>query len=172
MKKRIIQVVAHNSKWPDLFRIESKALSNILSKEIMHIHHIGSTAVPGLAAKPIIDILLEVKNVIALDGYNSEMEESGYIPKGEYGIPGRRFFIKGQCDRTHNIHAFNNGSYGAIRHIAFRDYLIAHPLIAGEYGDLKLRCARTCDNDVDKYCEMKHCFVKYHEEKAIQWMQY
>ena len=168
MNKRIIQVVAYDSRWPDQFQTESKALTDALAIEIVHIHHIGSTAVPGLVAKPIIDILLEVKDVNALDGYNSDMEGLGYIPKGEYGIPGRRFFIKGLYNRTHHVHAFDVGSYGVLRHIAFRDYLIAHPLIAGEYGDLKLRCARMCDDDIDKYCDMKNDFIKDHEEKAMQ----
>jgi GrpB-like predicted nucleotidyltransferase (UPF0157 family) len=170
MNKRIIRVVAYDPRWPDLFRIECKAISETLTKEIVHIHHIGSTSVPGLAAKPIIDILLEVKNIKALDAYNPAMEQLGYIPKGEFGIPGRRFFLKGIYHRTHHIHAFNAGSHDVLRHIAFRDYLIAHPKIAKEYGDLKLKYARACENDIDKYSDMKHDYIKYHEEKAMQWV--
>lgn len=169
--KRIIQVVAYDPKWPELFQIESKALAVVFGDEIMRVHHIGSTAVPGLAAKPIIDILLEVKDVNALDEYNPEMERLGYTPKGEYGIPGRRFFLKDLQNRTHHVHAFNAGSPDVIDYIAFRDYLIAHPQVAKEYGDLKQRCARDCDNDVVKYMNMKQEFVKEHIEKAIQWMR-
>ena len=108
--KRIIQVVAYDPKWPELFQIESEALAAVLGDEILRVHHIGSTAVPGLAAKPIIDILLEVKDVNTLDEYNAAMERLGYTARGEYGVPGRRFFLKGLHNRTHHVHAFNVGS--------------------------------------------------------------
>jgi GrpB-like predicted nucleotidyltransferase (UPF0157 family) len=164
--KRKIEVVDYDPGWPSEFKKESALLSKILSKEIEHIHHIGSTAVPGLRAKPVIDILLEVKSVDALDQYDPKMKEIRYIPKGEYGIPGRRFYLKGIHDRTHHVHAFNTGSPDATRHIAFRDYLISFPLIAKEYADLKTQCAAECNNDVDKYCTAKNEFVKTHEKKA------
>jgi GrpB-like predicted nucleotidyltransferase (UPF0157 family) len=169
--KRIIRIVAYDSRWPDLFQTESRAISDVLGNLIVHIHHIGSTAVPGLATKPTIDILLEVEDVNELDGFNAEMEKLGYTPEGEYGIPGRRYFHKGDPDRTYHIHAFNAGSSGAVRHIAFRDYLIAHPQIAREYGELKRRCARDCDNDIEKYGDLKNDFIKAHEKLALEWMR-
>jgi len=169
--RRTIRVIAYDSRWPDLFQIERKAIIDALENVIVHIHHIGSTAVPGSAAKPTIDILLEVKDVNELDRYNAEMERLGYTPKGEFGIPYRRFFHKGNPDRTYHVHAFDVGSYNAIRFIAFRDYLVAHPPIAGEYGELKRKCARDCGNDVDKYGEMKDSFIKTHEKRAIQWIR-
>lgn len=168
---RIIRVVDYDPRWPGLFQAESKLISETLGGLIVSIHHIGSTAVPGLAAKPIIDILLEVKDVNELDSHNSEMEKLGYTPKGELGIPGRRYFSKGAADRTHQIHAFNAGSSGAVRHLAFRDYLIAHPQIAQEYAELKRKCARECDNDIEKYGALKNDFVKTHEKLALEWMR-
>jgi len=169
--KRIIQVVAYDPGWPERFQIEREAISAVLGNEITRVHHIGSTAVPGLAAKPTIDILLEVEDVNALDRHNAAMERLGYTPEGEFGIPGRRYFRKGDQHRTHHVHAFNAGSPDAIRHIAFRDYLIAYPQVAKKYGDLKHRCTRDCDNDIDKYMNMKRDFIKEHIEKAIQWMR-
>ena len=171
VQKRIITVVPYDNRWAEEFRKEARAISEVLSKEIVQIHHIGSTAVPGLRAKPVIDVLLEVKDVLALDAYNAEMTALGYVPKGEFGIPGRRFYLKGLYDRTHHIHAFNSGSSDAKRHIAFRDYLIAHPAAAREYGDLKARCADQCDNDNDRYCDGKHEFVQKLEKKAVAWMK-
>ena len=146
-------------------------IKRVLPSEIINAHHIGSTAVPSLAAKPVIDILLEVKNVINLDqyDYDKDMTKIGYIPKGEFGIPGRRFYVKGEIDRTHHIHAFNENSYEVKRHLAFRDYLIANPKIADEYGSLKKQIAQKCNDDIDKYCDLKSDFVKYHEQKAIKW---
>lgn len=141
----------------------------VLKEQIVKIHHIGSTSVPGLKAKPIIDILLAVKDVGALDAFDAEMKALGYTPRGEYGIPGRRFYLKGLHNRTHHIHAFNAGSAGAQRHLAFRDYLIAHPDIAKKYEILKVRCAEECHNNIDRYCEGKHDFVQAHEKKALEW---
>jgi GrpB-like predicted nucleotidyltransferase (UPF0157 family) len=169
--KRVIEVVDYDSGWPSAFRKESAILSGVLSEEIECVHHIGSTAIPGVRAKPVIDILLEVKDIDALDQYDAGMEGIGYVPKGEFGIPGRRFYLKGVYDRTHHIHAFNAGSPHVRRHIAFRDYLIAHPRVAAEYADLKARCAAECDNDNDRYCEGKREFVSRHEEKALEWMR-
>ena len=160
--KRIIRVVDYDPRWPEIFETERIILSEVLDEQIVHIHHIGSTAVPGLAAKPIIDILPEVRDVNKLDRYNAEMEKAGYTPKGEFGIPGRRLFTKDNQNGAFNVHAFDAGSPGAVRHIAFRDYLIAHPEIAKEYGELKRKCARECDNDIEKYSALKNDFVKTH----------
>jgi GrpB-like predicted nucleotidyltransferase (UPF0157 family) len=168
---RIIRVVDYYPGWPEKYQAEREALLKALGDMIVQIHHIGSTAVPGLAAKPIIDILPEVTDINELDRYNSEMEKLGYTARGEYGIPGRRYFHKGEPNRTHHLHAFNVGSDAAIRHIAFRDYLIAHPQIAMEYGELKRRCARVCDNDIEKYGDLKNDFIKFHEKQALQWMR-
>ncbi|MFZ2961115.1 MAG: GNAT family N-acetyltransferase [Candidatus Ozemobacteraceae bacterium] len=170
--KRVIEVVDYNFQWPEEFQKEAQKILVALAKEIIRIHHIGSTAVPGLKAKPVIDILLEVKDVNALDEYDPKMKEIGYIPKGEYGIHGRRFYLKGLYERTHHIHAFNIGSPDVERHIAFRDYLIAHPLVAKEYGDLKARCADECDSDSEKYCDGKHEFVRSNEKKALAWRKF
>jgi len=170
-KWRIIRVVDYDPGWPEKYQAERQVLVGALGDIIVRIHHIGSTAVPGLAAKPTIDILPEVTDINELDRYNSEMVKLGYTPRGEYGIPGRRYFHKGEPDRTHHLHAFNAGAPAAIRHIAFRDYLIAHPRIAREYGELKRRCARECDNDIEKYGDLKNDFIKFHENLALEWIR-
>jgi GrpB-like predicted nucleotidyltransferase (UPF0157 family) len=173
MKKniRIIEVVEHNEEWGSRFQSEAAKIKPALGSQIVAVHHIGSTAVPNLRAKPIIDILLEAADVAALDAFNPQMRQIGYFPKGEYGIPGRRFYQKGLVNRTHHIHAFKAGSHGARRHLAFRDYLIAQPRIAKQYGELKTRCAQESNNDIDKYCLAKEGFVKQHEQKALEWVK-
>lgn len=169
MQQRIIAVVDYDIAWPERFEKEARAISGVLAQEIVRMHHIGSTAVPGLKAKPVIDILLEAKNVDDLDAYDSDMQVLEYIPKGEFGIVDRRLYIKGLYERTFHIHAFNAGSQDVLRHLAFRDYLIAFPIVASEYGDLKLGCAAECENDSERYCDCKHDFVREHEGKALQW---
>jgi GrpB-like predicted nucleotidyltransferase (UPF0157 family) len=163
---RTIEVVEYDPSWPERFEEESNLLREKLGDIAVEVHHIGSTAVPGLAAKPIIDILIEVADLAALDARNRDMELIGYEPKGEFGIPGRRYFQKGGDNRTHQIHAFVAGDVNVSRHIAFRDYLRSNPGVAEEYGTLKKKVAETCDNDIEKYCDGKDAFVKNHEEIA------
>jgi len=136
-----------------------------------HIYHIGSTAVPDLMAKPIIDIMLDVKNLSHLDEQTYLLENIGYEAKGELGIPGRRYFRKGGDNRTHQIHAFQSGDSNLIRHLAFRDYLIAHKEIAEEYGKLKFEIAQRCNNDIELYCDEKDAFVQKHEKRALKWIE-
>lgn len=163
---RTIEVVEYDPSWPERFEEESNLLRETLGDIAVEVHHIGSTAVPGLAAKPIIDILIEIADLAALDARNRDMELIGYEPKGEFGIPGRRYFQKGGDNRTHQIHAFVAGDVNVSRHIAFRDYLRSNPGVAEEYGTLKKKVAETCDNDIEKYCDGKDAFVKNHEEIA------
>ena len=170
MSQRTIAVVEYDPRWPKSFETENSLLSQKLGKVALRIHHIGSTAVPGLAAKPIIDILVEVASLEELDLLNEEMTALGYEPKGEYGIPGRRYFEKGGDSRTHHIHAFRSGDFNVTRSIAFRDYLTRNPEVARDYAELKKTVAGTCANDIERYCEGKDAYVKRLEAKAIQEM--
>ncbi len=166
---RIIEVVEYNDDWPRLFEIERQLIVLSLPIKNLWLHHIGSTAVSGLAAKPIIDILLEVEEIEILDGYNEIFEAIGYECKGEFGISGRRYFQKGGSKRSHQIHAFRKNSENAIRHLAFKEYLITHPAVAKEYAGLKLDVAKKCNNDIGAYCDGKDEFVKTHEKHAVTW---
>jgi GrpB-like predicted nucleotidyltransferase (UPF0157 family) len=165
---RKIQVVDYNPAWPDLFRAESALLSQTLGSIAIGIHHIGSTAVPGLPAKPIIDILIEVTDLALLDALNDHMMAIGYRPNGEFGIPERRYFHKGGYKRTHHIHAFAYGDFNVKRHIAFRDYLRLHATAAKAYGELKKHIAMTCHTNISKYCDGKNNFVKHHTAIALE----
>jgi GrpB-like predicted nucleotidyltransferase (UPF0157 family) len=131
--QRKIEVVDYDPAWPQMFELERESLYRILGAVAIAIHHIGSTAVPGLSAKPVIDIIVEATSVADIDCHEPAMTSIGYEPKGEFGIPGRRFFQKGGDDRTHHVHAFAQGDPQLLRHIAFRDYLKLNPLVASEY---------------------------------------
>jgi len=165
---RTIDIVAYDPAWPAMFQAERRHLRQALGDSACHIHHIGSTAVAGLAAKPIIDILLEVTGLASLDEDQSAMEEIGYECMGEFGIPGRRYFRKGGENRSHHIHAFARGDSNIARHLAFRDYLRKHADVAAEYAQLKMRLARECDNDIGRYCQGKDLYVKRVERLAMQ----
>lgn len=166
---RKIEVVPYDERWPLIFEEEKELLFAKVPGVIGNIHHIGSTSVKGLAAKPIIDILLEVADIRELDGHSADFEALGYECMGEFGIPGRRYYRKGGADRTHQIHAFEAGSTSAVRHIAFKEYLKAHPSVAREYGELKLRVAAACNNEMALYCDGKADFIRVHEQAAMSW---
>lgn len=166
---RKIEVVEYDPIWAHLFEAERRILFQTLGDVAVGIHHIGSTAVPGLAAKPTIDILIEVTDIVALDAFNTNMRAIHYESKGEYGILGRRYFKKGVDVHTHHIHAFTHGDSNVARYIDFRDYLRAHPEVAQEYGKLKKDVAVRCDNNIDQYCNEKDTYLKHIEAVADRW---
>ncbi|GGA80319.1 GrpB family protein [Ornithinibacillus halotolerans] len=166
---RKVEVHPYNENWPHLFAEEAKKLKHIFGDEVIVIHHIGSTSVPGLKAKPIIDIMPVVRNIDEVDKFNHEMEAIGYEPKGENGIPKRRYFRKGGDMRTHHVHIFQVGSDDIDRHIAFRDYLRMHETDKQRYGDLKEKLSQQFPLDMESYINGKDQLVKEIEEKALVW---
>lgn len=167
---RIIKVSPYNQKWKKKFDLESRNIKSIFNKEILAIHHIGSTAIPEISAKPIIDILVEVYNIDAIDNYNAKMITQGYIPKGESGIPRRRLFIKGSEElRTYHVHIFEKDNSEITRLLNFRDYLIAHPKAAQKYSKLKERLARENPENINGYLKGKDKFIKKIDKKAKDW---
>jgi len=166
-----IEVVPHDPAWRQTFEIESKEIRRVLEDNLVAIHHIGSTAIPGIHAKPVIDLLVEVEDLVRLDEQSGKMVDLGYEAMGEFGIPGRRYFRRDSSPgiRTHNIHFFGTGSPGLERHLAFRDYLIAHSLEADVYSALKSRLAAEFPNDIEGYMAGKDAYIKRIEAKAITW---
>jgi GrpB-like predicted nucleotidyltransferase (UPF0157 family) len=167
--KRIVGVVSYNSNWKKMYKEESEKIKNVLSDIIIDIHHIGSTAIPGIKAKPVVDILVEVEDIEGVNQYNHKMKELGYEAMGEYGIPKRRFFRKGGNNRTHHIHVFQLGNKEIERHINFKEYLIAHPKKAREYSKLKEKLANKYNYDVENYTNSKSDFIKEIDKKAKLW---
>jgi GrpB-like predicted nucleotidyltransferase (UPF0157 family) len=165
--KRIVEVLPYDSTWKQKYKIEAKKIKKIFKEIFENIHHIGSTAIPTIKAKPIIDILVEVKDINKVDNYNKSMEKLGYEALGEYGISKRRFFQKGGNKRTHHVHIFEIGSPHIKRHIDFRNYLISHPKTAKKYSLLKEKLAKKYRCDIDKYQEGKSSFIKKIEKRAI-----
>lgn len=166
-----IEMLPHDPAWKEAFQAESQAITQALGQNCEAIHHIGSTSIPGIYAKPIIDILVAVRDLHATDEKNAAMEALGYEAMGEFGIPGRRYFRKETPEgrRTHHVHAFASSDPGLARHLAFRDYLIAHPPLAQEYSELKRKLAAAFPDDIYGYMDGKDPFIREHERKALQW---
>lgn len=163
---RKIIVVPYDDKWPEMFEAESSLIKTLLDGVAKDVHHIGSTSVPGLSAKPVIDMLLEVSDINELDTYNSSMARAGYVARGENGIPGRRYFIKGGDQRSHQVHAFAVGDAQVSKHLAFRDYLRRNKDIAGKYAEIKHLAALLSRNDVHRYSTLKADFIEHHLQLA------
>jgi GrpB-like predicted nucleotidyltransferase (UPF0157 family) len=172
---RKVEVVAYDPAWPALAQAEIARLRAALDENVLAIHHFGSTAVPGLSAKPIIDLLPEVADLARVDGYNPILIALGYTPLGEYGLPGRRFFpriVDAETGaRSHHVHFYQADNPEVHRHLVVRDYLTANPAAAADYARLKLALAAQFPWDIDGYVVGKDAFVKDLEQRALAWAE-
>ncbi|MFG6147432.1 GrpB family protein [Halobacillus sp. B23F22_1] len=168
---RKVEVEPYQEKWPTMFLEEAKKLREVFPTEILEIHHIGSTSVPGLHAKPILDLMPVVKDISNVDQFNEQMKQLGYTPKGENGNPQRRYFEKGGDQRSHHVHFYEEGSCEIKRHLAFRDYLRTHPDERQQYGELKQELARQFPYDIASYIKGKEELVRKIERKALVWFE-
>jgi GrpB-like predicted nucleotidyltransferase (UPF0157 family) len=166
MITRSIEVVPYNPNWPIYFEEEAKLIKAALGSNCIAIHHIGSTSVPSLSAKPIIDMIPVVKSIRDVDTKNAEMLALGYEAKGENGIPFRRLFGKGIALRTHHVHIFEQNSLEIERHLKFRDWMRNHISDREAYAQLKINLAQQFPNDIMSYCLGKDEFIASIDAKA------
>ena len=153
-----IHIVEYNPNWPALYEQERVLVAAALGEIATEVHHVGSTAVPGLSAKPIIDIMVAVTSLTLPEDYDSKLAPLGY----EYHDSeeaGRLFFRKG-TPRTHHVHIVESGSWTLRRHLLFRDYLRAHPQTMQQYVRLKQELAIRFESDRKAYTEAKTEFVE------------
>ncbi len=141
------------------------------------IYHIGSTSIPGIACKPILDLLLSVphnnKGIARLDDKQDAFENLGYEVMGEFGIEGRRYYrmFDEHGERLIHLHAFTAQSPHVTRHLAFRDFIRAHPHFARAYSDLKLELFARHDGEREAYMDGKHDFITRCDELALAWIR-
>lgn len=110
----------YSAEWPVMFEREADLLRGVLGAELVAVHHIGSTSVPGLAAKSVIDLMPLVRTLAAVDALEPELRTRGYRAWGECGLPGRRYFTWDRDGvRTHNVHAYGFDDPAVERHLAF-----------------------------------------------------
>ncbi|MFT3766029.1 MAG: GrpB family protein [Minicystis sp.] len=160
----------YSPEWPAAFEREAARIRAILGEEIVRVHHIGSTSVPGLAAKPIIDVLPLVRDIARIDGYTEAFRTAGYAAWGEYGLAGRRFFTKDEgAYRTHNVHIYQVDDPDADRHLAFPAYLRVHEDVRREYEALKREVYALHPADVGAYNDGKDAWIKRIQVIALEW---
>jgi GrpB-like predicted nucleotidyltransferase (UPF0157 family) len=159
-----VVVVPYNEAWPSLFEEERACIERAIGPWVEEIEHVGSTAVPGLAAKPVIDIMVGVKSLDDTPIFVKRLEAIGYeyVPELERQMPQRRYFRKlRQGRRTHQIHLVERSDAAFWdRHILFRDYLRRHPLVAVEYARLKHELSGRFRDDRIAYTEAKTAFIR------------
>ena len=165
-----LSVVPYDPAWPRLYEEEAARVSTALGEDVAEIEHIGSTAVPGLAAKPVIDISVGLRTLALGAARVEAMGRIGYEYKGEFGIPGRLFFRKGGANRTHHVHAVEWDGEHWHRHRSFREYLRAHPAEARRYAEHKLAVAAEASGS-DDYWERKQPFVDALFARAWAWYE-
>jgi GrpB-like predicted nucleotidyltransferase (UPF0157 family) len=148
-------------RWKDAFAAEAQMLKAVLGVAALEIHHVGSTAIPGLWAKPIIDIVVAARALEDVDACNAAMEDAGYEARGEHGIEGRRYFKKvGTAGEGVHVHVFARGSEHIAGHLQFRDLLVLRPELAQDYSALKQSLAGPDGALVDDYAARKAAFVR------------
>ena len=163
-----VTVVDYDPSWPQRFWEERDRLCGALGEAALAIWHIGSTSVPGLAAKPVVDVLVAARSLEEVDAAEPRMRELGYECLGEFGIPGRRYFRKGGDERTHQVHVFDAGDRENIaRHLALCDYLRSHEDARDEYAALKRSLGRRFPYDIEGYCDGKDRYVRALEARAL-----
>jgi len=191
-----IELENHQASWAEEYEQLVKELAEELPHISCHFSHIGSTSIPGLVAKPIIDILIGVDSIEQFDSVIRPLINLGYlyIEKFKSQLPERLFFIKlkGQPEGIHTlqiyresdeipvelhpykyaqVHVVSYNSFNWQRHIAFRDYLKAHPQMIEDYAALKLKLSKKEWKDTPEYTAAKNEFVLHTEKLALAWQQ-
>lgn len=161
LKRGTVKLLPHNPKWADLFETEKKILLKALDGLVVDIQHIGSTSIPGIPAKPIIDISIGIKSMRNSKSFIKIFEDLGYEYRPEFGGPNiQLLFVKGPEEkRTHYIHLMKyNGSIWK-NDLAFRDFLRGNKARAKEYAKLKEELAKKFVDDRTSYTSSKGNFI-------------
>ncbi len=156
-----VRLTKFDDKWMQLYRLEAERIIEVCKGKIVDITHIGSTAIPGIVAKPIIDIMIGVATMTDGEACIPLLESINYVYKGEYGIPGRLFFVGLEQEMScYHLHLVVRQTEFWDTHVLFRDYLITHTDIARQYEDLKKELSLKFADNRDEYTKGKHDFIQ------------
>jgi GrpB-like predicted nucleotidyltransferase (UPF0157 family) len=155
-----VHVADYDARWPVMFKQLRGPIAACLGALALRIEHVGSTAVPGLAAKPIIDLDVVIGSPDDLPAVIVKLRRLGYRPQGDLGVPGREAFTNPPGGPPHHLYVCALGNRELARHLAFRDFIRTNPDTARAYATLKRSLASSFRNDRDAYTEAKTTFIE------------
>jgi GrpB-like predicted nucleotidyltransferase (UPF0157 family) len=156
-----LQLVVVGKEWAVRFAKERSRIAEVLGASVLDIQHIGSTAIPGITAKPILDIAVAIRDSESGHALVPLLVALGYTYRGENGIPRRHYFER---DDVYHLHAFEHGSLDWRRHLRFRDRLLASRDLAARYSQVKFDAERGSRGDRERYQSLKSAFIQEVEE--------
>jgi len=166
-----VEIADYNAEWPSLFRQLAGTLRSALGDTALRIDHIGSTAVPGLAAKPIIDVQISVADFDPLSAYRVPLERLGFVYRADNPELTKRYFRESPGTRRTHIHVRRSGSWAEQFALLFRDYLRAAPHEAQRYAEVKRSLAARHRDDRQAYTDGKQPFIWEVMGRADRWSQ-
>ena len=159
-------IVEYSPQWPGWFAQEEKVLKGIFGDTALSIEHVGSTAVPGMAAKPQLDILVQMQNASDADAFTEALAAAGYTAYGDALKKGGRLFSRWENgEKVVNLHVYQPESPAVGEYIKVRDYLISHPEEAAAYAALKMELYEKYPDDYLKYREYKDPYIDAMKER-------
>lgn len=172
LNRNVVMLAPYTNAWTGLFQEEKTLLEKILGQHVLAIEHIGSTAVKGIAAKPLIDIIIGVQSLDDVQLFDElKLREAGIYRLGRVNIEGKVVFAKFTnmevLTKTHVYHVVEYQGSWWDKHIRFRDYLNAHPETAKEYETLKIQLAERFPTNEKEYAEAKVAFIDRVLEKVM-----
>lgn len=160
LQRGIVELENYNPNWKEEYLSEEKLLKEVLKDRIIEIHHIGSTSIEGLMAKPVIDILVVIKSLEEIPEIEHILADYDYSNRGQQGVSDRYFFAKGPEEaRSHYIHFVEPNSNTYYNQVYFKRYLIEHPEYIKQYCDLKKELATKYASERPKYTQGKNEFI-------------
>ncbi len=169
-----VELLDHDPTWRDSAAAEARALLAAMGPCLLTVHHVGSTAIPGIHAKPILDLIPVARRLSDLDACRARFEALGYEWWDEYGLSERRYCTRSNAatgTRLSQLHCYEDGSPEIIRHVAFRDYLREHLDVAAEYDREKARCRSRYPDNSHEYGDCKEVWIRKAEANALAWYQ-
>jgi GrpB-like predicted nucleotidyltransferase (UPF0157 family) len=159
LESGVVRLVEHDPRWPALFAAEQQRICDQCAALALRLEHIGGTSIPGMCAKPVLDIAAGRPCDTSLEDYVAALEQAGYEHRGERGVPGRQYFRRGQ-PRSFHVHLVEEGGLLWRDFVAFRDYLRGHAEAARQFADLKRILAARFSHDREAYMNAKSSHVR------------
>jgi GrpB-like predicted nucleotidyltransferase (UPF0157 family) len=159
LESGVVRLVEYDARWPALFAAEQQRIRDQCGARALRLEHVGSTSIPGMCAKPVLDIAAGLPRDTSTQDYVAALTQAGYEHRGERGVPGRQFFCRGQ-PRAYHVHLVEEDGPLWREYVAFRDYLRAHAEAARQFADLKRVLAAHFSHDREAYMNAKSSHVQ------------